>query len=418
MKLMIGILAALLCASCGAGSASGTAAPAAAASPAAAVTAPASPPPSSASPSSSAPPPSSASPPATTSAAPSPAPSGAPLYKIVEIPRLAASGSVTASGVNDQGVVVGQLETTASPRAWMYQQSSGALDELTFDASESGAAPGSISDTGVIAGYEVPAGGPPVPGFWTATGGSMLLSGTYQSDAEAVAANGTGMVIGNYGQSGTVQSLPLVWTAPGYAESTLPGLPCNQCVRLSATASAVNDGGLVVGSSSYGIYDSSGNYLSSGLHAVEWRNGAITDLGGLQGADYSAAYAVNSSGDVVGASRVDQTSGAPTHAFLYHAGAMADLGTLPGDTDSSASSINDAGEIVGSSQGSTTSRAFLYESGHLYDLNALIDPASALAGQVSLEDAVGISSNGWIAVNGTDSRDPGWTRAFLLIPES
>jgi hypothetical protein len=33
-------------------------------------------------------------------------------------------------------------------------------------------------------------------------------------------------------------------------------------------------------------------------------------------------------------------------------------------------------------------------------------------------EAVSISASGWIAVNGTDSRDPGWTRAFLLIPAS
>lgn len=299
----------------------------------------------------------------------------------------------------------------------MYQQSSGALDELTFDPTESGASPSGISDSGVIAGYEVPAGEPPVPGFWTATGGAMPLSGTYQSYAEAAAANDNGTIVGNYGESGTVSSLPLVWTAPGYEETTLPGLPCGQCSRLSATASAVNDGGLIAGSSNYGIYDSSGNYVSSGLHAVEWQSGTITDLGGLRGADYSAAYSVNTSGDIVGGSRVDQASGAPTHAFLYHDGAMTDLGTLTGDTDSSASSINDSGQIVGSSQGSTTSRAFLYENGHMYDLNALIDPASALPGQVSLENAVSISSNGWIAANGTDSRDPGWTRAFLLIPE-
>ncbi|MBW4052828.1 MAG: hypothetical protein HIU85_15450 [Proteobacteria bacterium] len=401
MKLMIGILAALLCASCGAGpSSSGSSSSSASSSsaePAAASSTPASSP--------SAP------------SSPSSAPSGTTLYRIIEIPRLAATGSVTATGINDQGVVVGSLETTTAPRAWMYQQSSGALDELTFDPSESGAAASGISNSGVISGYEVPAGGPPVPGFWTTTGGAMPLTGTYQSYAEAAAANDSGTLIGNYGQSGTVSSMPLVWTAPGYAEATLPGLPCDRCTRLSTTASAINDGGLIVGSSNYEIYDSSGNLVSSGLHAVTWLNGNITDLGGLQGADYSAAYSVNSGGDIVGGSRVGQASGAPTHAFLYHGGAMTDLGTLAGDTDSSASSTNDSGQIVGSSQGSTTSRAFLYENGHMYDLHSLIDPASALPGTVSLEDAVGISSNGWIAVNGTDSRDPGWTRAFLLIPE-
>ena len=332
---------------------------------------------------------------------------------MVEIPRLAATGSVTATAVNDQGVVVGQQETTAAGRAWMYQQSTGALNELSLDPSESGAYANGISDSGVIAGAEVPASGPPEPGFWTVTGGAMLLTGQYQSYAQAVAANDSGTIVGNYGQSGTLSGLPLVWTPPGYAETTLPGLRCDNCTRADTTASAINGTGLIVGSSNY----SDANTGASGIHAVEWQNGNITDLGGLQGASYSSASSIDDNGDVVGGSRTDQTSGAPTHAFLYKQGVMNDLGTLGGDTNSSADSVNDSGQVVGSSQSDTTKRAFLYENGHMYDLNTLIDPASPLAGSVSLQEAVGISSNGWIAVNGTDSNDPGWTRAFLLIPE-
>jgi probable HAF family extracellular repeat protein len=293
----------------------------------------------------------------------------------------------------------------------MYQQSTGALDELSLDPSENGAYANGISDSGVIAGAEVP-NGPPEPGFWTVTGGSMLLTGQYQSYAQAVAANDSGTIIGNYGQSGSISGLPLVWTPPAYAETTLPGLRCDNCVRADTTASSINDTGLIVGSSNY----SDAGTGASGIHAVEWQNGAITDLGGLQGASYSSASSINGNGDVVGGSRTDSSSGAPTHAFLYQQGVMTDLGTLSGDTNSSADSINDNGQIVGSSQGDTTKRAFLYESGQMYDLNTLIDPASPLAGSVSLQEAVSISSNGWIAVNGTDSQDPGWTRAFLLIP--
>lgn len=308
--------------------------------------------------------------------------------------------------MNDQGTVVGAQETTAAPKAWMYVQSSGVVNDLSLDAAENGAYANGISNSGVIAGAEVPAG-PPEPGFWTATGGAMLLTGEYQSFAQAAAANDNGVIIGNYGQSGTISGLPLVWTAPGYAETTLPGLECDQCARIDVTASSINDSGLIVGSSTY---------TGSGMHAVEWQNGVISDLGGLQGADYSAAYSINDSGDVVGGSRTGQSTGAPTHAFLYHQGVMTDLGTLAGDSASSANSINDSGQIVGVSQTDTTMRAFLYESGQMYDLDTLIDPSDPLLGVVSLQQAVSISSNGWIAVNGTDSRDPGWTRAFLLIP--
>ncbi len=294
----------------------------------------------------------------------------------------------------------------------MYQQSTGALDELSLDPSENGAYANGISDGGVIAGAEVPGNGPPEPGFWTVTGGAIALTGQYQSYAQAVAANDSGTLVGNYGQSGTISGLPLVWTPPGYAETTLPGLPCANCARADTTASSINNNGLIAGSSSY----SDASTGAAGIHAVEWQNGNITDLGGLQGSSYSSASSINANGEVVGGSRMDQSSGAPTHAFLYAQGAMTDLGTLDGDTNSSADSINDSGQIVGSSQSDTTKRAFLYESGHMYDLNTLLDPASPLAGSVSLQEAVGISANGWIVANGTDSRDPGWTRAFLLIP--
>jgi probable HAF family extracellular repeat protein len=392
MRTVICILAALVCASCGGGSSGSVADPSA---PPAAASAP--------SISTSDPPTDSSS--TATSASSSP-PASTPLYNVVEIPRLAATGSVTANAVNDRGMVVGAQETSAAPRAWIYQQSSGALNELTLDPPEAGAYANGISNSGVIAGAEVPAGGSPLPGFWTAAGGAMLLTGDYQSFAQAVAADDDGTIIGNYGQSGTVSSLPLVWSASGYAETTLPGLQCTDCTRVDVTASSINDGGLIVGSSSY----------SSGMHAVEWHNGAIADLGALQGAEYSAAYSINASGAVVGGSRTGQSSGAPTHAVLYQQGVLTDLGTLTGDSSSSANSINDGGQIVGVSQSDTAMRAFLYQNGRMYDLNTLIDSASPLLGVVSLQQAVSVSANGWIAVNGTDSRDPGWTRAFLLIP--
>ncbi|HEX8755305.1 MAG TPA: hypothetical protein VF745_03110 [Steroidobacteraceae bacterium] len=338
-----------------------------------------------------------------------------PHYQLVEIPRLAITGSVTASAVNSQGIVVGDQQTTAADRAWMYQQSSGALSELTFDPSESGASAKGISDTGVIAGEEISGPAGLHAGFWTVTGGAMLLTG--QSDSEwAVAANDNGIILGDYGDSGSPGSAALTWSAPGYAETVLPGLRCDNCARLMISANAINDGGTAVGQSQSAIYDN-GTFVSGGLFAVQWQSGTATSLGSLQDSGTSAAYGINNNGDVVGSSRVGQASGAPSHAFLYHQGTMMDLGVLSGDANSSADCINDSGQAVGvSSDAAGTQRAFLYQNGQMYDLNSLIDPASPLTGRVSLQEAVGISANGLIAVNGTDSQDPGWTRAFLLIP--
>lgn len=53
----------------------------------------------------------------------------------------------------------------------------------------------------------------------------------------------------------------------------------------------------------------------------------------------------------------------------------------------------------------------------MYDLNTLIDPTRPLVGSIKLTAAVTISSNGWIAANGTDSRDQ-LDHALLLIPSS
>jgi probable HAF family extracellular repeat protein len=211
-----------------------------------------------------------------------------------------------------------------------------------------------------------------------------------------------------------------MWTPPGYAQTVLPGLECDYCDRLNIALNGVNNAGTAVGSSLSSVYVN-GQEVSGGSFAVEWQDGgSATSLGSLQDSGASAAYGINDSGDVVGSSVVGQSSGAPSHAFLHTHGTMSDLGTLSGDTNSSAGSINDSGLIVGSSDDGTTTRAFLYEDGQMYDLNSLIDPSDPLAGLVSLENAVGISSNGYIAVNGTDSRDSGENagalRAFLLVP--
>lgn len=417
MKSAAVVLAALLCTSCGGGSSEQTGSSMASPpSAAAAATSPSAGNPAPMPPASSAPAPSAPAPPPPQDPPASPAPAS---YRIVEVPRLAPTGSITASAVNDHGIVVGNQETSTSPRAWMYEQSSGALNELTFEPSETGAAAGGISNTGTIAGYEIDANTASIrAGFWTAAGGAMLLTGQYQEFTQALAANDSGAIIGNFGESGSISSLPLLWSGPEYAQTVLPGLRCDQCDPIMISANAINDAGTIVGSSNASVYNG-GQYVSGGIYAVEWQSGNITSLGALQGASYSAAFAVDGGGDVVGSSRVGVASGAPSHAFLYRQGAMLDLGTLDGDTDSSANSINDGGQIVGRSENTAvddSARAFLYESGHIYDLNTLIDPADPLAGSVRLQEAVSISSNGLIAANGTDDADPGWQRAFLLIP--
>lgn len=72
-----------------------------------------------------------------------------------------------------------------------------------------------------------------------------------------------------------------------------------------------------------------------------YSDGVMTDIGTLGGNGGTAAYGINASADVVGASF---TSGnASSHAFVYSGGTMTDIGTLGGsDLTSVAYGVNNA----------------------------------------------------------------------------
>ena len=160
----------------------------------------------------------------------------------------------------------------------------------------------------------------------------------------------------------------------------------------SSSSGWISSNGLIAGWSQNGEIDP--NFFGVPvIHGVLWRNGAITDLGTLDGGYESAALSVNSRGQVVGAADNGITDATPissdvygwgtqTHAFLWHGGAMQDLGTL-GGTDSVALLVNEGGQVVGASyedsNSSTycanlgsynTTGAFLWEKGAMTNLGS------------------------------------------------
>lgn len=105
--------------------------------------------------------------------------------------------------------------------------------------------------------------------------------------------------------------------------------------QLSSFAEAINDRGVVVGSSN----------LRSGAHAVRWVDGAIQDLGTLPGGSRSEASAISLDGLVVGSSN----AGAhpyESHATAWRVGDVIDLGTLPGDLASQAFAVSPDGSVI------------------------------------------------------------------------
>jgi probable HAF family extracellular repeat protein len=124
---------------------------------------------------------------------------------------------------------------------------------------------------------------------------------------------------------------------------------------LSSASSWISTNGLIAGLSQNGEIDPLNPDLPE-IRAVLWKHGKLTDLGTLEGGYESIAFAVNARGQVVGGA----TNGIPdlssivglstqVRALLWENGAMQDLGTLPGGTDALALLINERGQIVGQS---------------------------------------------------------------------
>jgi probable HAF family extracellular repeat protein len=121
------------------------------------------------------------------------------------------------------------------------------------------------------------------------------------------------------------------------------------------------------------------------IHAFLWDGTKLIDLHnwtGNLGGDFSQPAGLNDAGDVVGFEFLpdDQLK----HAVLWKDGTTTDLGTLHGDPCSVAEAINSSGQIVGASQSAAGgcnffTSAFLWENGGpSVDLNDLVPAHSSL----------------------------------------
>lgn len=120
-------------------------------------------------------------------------------------------------------------------------------------------------------------------------------------------------------------------------------------------------------------------------HAFRWKNGSLTDLGALPGANSSAAVAINAGGWILGASEYGITSGGPViRAVLWKHDQIMELGTLGGNPVLP-QTLNNVGQVVGGAANTTPdpfsligaptqTRAFLWQKGAMLDIGTLGGP--------------------------------------------
>ncbi len=307
------------------------------------------------------------------------------IYEVVDLGTL-YGGTSRATGLNNNGDVVGTIQGSGYSKPFLY--SNGSMQDLGTLGGASGASTG-INDSGQVVGWaQNSLGVDRAFLYFNGTMTDLNVVGTGSSYASAI--NNNGQISGG-GGGGTyvfrytnTSTIDLVYSTNGD--------------RITTTA--INLSGEIVGQmnvTATGRTSYSGIRYSPDL-TFYYGVGSLNHVIG-EGRPSSDANGINDAGMVAGRYNF--------RAFINtNDGDMLDLGKLFNPGYTYATDINNANQTVGSS----ASHAFIYEDGAMLDLNLLIDPLEGW----TLIEASAINDVGQIVGYGINP--DGFERAFLLNP--
>lgn len=299
-------------------------------------------------------------------------------YGLIVLP--APVDQAMGNAINNAGTITGQGFNGVSDYVGLVWQGD-TVSLLTVPPGSTGSQGTAINASGTVAGMGWSTSTVRAT-VWTHGVATVLPTGGVSSHAAGI--NDAGVVVGTlFAADGTIRGAQ--WTGGTLAE--LAPLGTQQQTR----AYDINNAGLVVGTSSTASGDE---------HATVWQSGVPLDLGTLTNVpgSLSVAFAVNEDGLVVGSSSLVRPGGTPIfHPFAWQNGVMVDLaGSDSGD--GKAWAVNEQGQVVGD----WNRRGMLWDGGAAYDLNSLLDPRDVAAGWV-VTGGRSINDRGQIVASATNA---------------
>lgn len=234
-----------------------------------------------------------------------------------------------------------------------------------------------MNDEGWVVGESVTEAGDVHAFIWRRGAGMQSLGTLGGSGSRAHDVNQEGRVVGeSTDTNGVLQAF--VWTEAG----GMRALPVPARAVYSA-AFAVNDDGVIVGT----MED------ERGVHAVAWEDGEMRYLNRLPGAGHVQPLDLNADGDVVGLINIGEGEEQSSLAYYFAGGAMAsnlvDFRLVSAQSGSAAVAINDAGMAAGYVM-LDTARVRAFRVGGAGGLELLPDRDSLFS------TATDINEQGWI----------------------